>query len=81
MEKPKIIQRKPLVFTMEEGKTYAWCACGLSKKESGALCDGSHKDTSFRPHIFKFEDSKKLALCMCKHTQNPPVCDGSHETL
>ncbi|MDA9715282.1 CDGSH iron-sulfur domain-containing protein [Bacteroidota bacterium] len=22
-----------------------------------------------------------MVICMCKHTQNPPYCDGSHVNL
>jgi CDGSH-type Zn-finger protein len=26
-------------------------------------------------------EKKKVAWCMCKHTANPPFCDGSHAKL
>jgi CDGSH-type Zn-finger protein len=81
MDKPNIIAKKPVLVYLEAGQTYAWCACGISKKEGGAFCDGSHKTTEFRPHIFKIEEQKNAAVCMCKHTQNPPFCDGSHAKL
>jgi len=31
----------PKYVTVEQGKKYYWCACGLSKKQP--FCDGSHK--------------------------------------
>ena len=40
MEKPTIPQKTPYKVKVEKGKTYSWCACGLSQKQP--LCDGSH---------------------------------------
>ena len=79
MEKGKIAGRTPQIVKLEEGKTYAWCACGLSANQP--YCDGSHKGTGFKPHIFKAEESKKAAFCMCKQTGNHPFCDGAHAGL
>lgn len=81
MKNPKIIQKRPLMYEIKEGEKYAWCACGLSKKEGGAFCDGSHKTTDFLPHIFTAKETKNAAICMCKNTKNPPFCDGSHANL
>jgi len=30
---------------------------------------------------FSVDESKKVALCRCKRTHNPPFCDGSHSML
>lgn len=30
----------PIDVELKKGKSYAWCACGLSKKQP--FCDGSH---------------------------------------
>ncbi|MGY8652764.1 MAG: CDGSH iron-sulfur domain-containing protein [Verrucomicrobiia bacterium] len=30
---------------------------------------------------FKPEESGEAYLCLCKHTANPPYCDGSHARL
>ncbi|MEA5534830.1 CDGSH iron-sulfur domain-containing protein [Crocosphaera sp. XPORK-15E] len=30
---------------------------------------------------FTLEETKKVALCLCKHSQNYPFCDGSHSKL
>ncbi len=65
----------PSMQELEEGKTYAWCACGDSKNQP--FCDGSHSGTEFSPVVFKAEGGTK-ALCMCKKTGNAPFCDGSH---
>lgn len=78
MEKPVIAQKKPYVMDMEAG-TYAWCACGKSKKQP--FCDGSHKGSGFSPIIEKFEGPKKVAWCGCKQSKTPPYCDGSHTNL
>ena len=41
MEKPVSAQKSPYKVKVEKGKTYFWCACGLSLKQP--FCDGSHK--------------------------------------
>jgi CDGSH-type Zn-finger protein len=30
---------------------------------------------------FVVEAQKEVYLCMCKHTKNPPYCDGTHKGL
>lgn len=76
---PKISQCSPYEFTAEQGKKYAWCACGLSKNQP--FCDGLHSGTGFKPLVFTAEASGVVYLCGCKHTSTPPFCDGSHNTL
>ncbi len=78
MDKPHIFDCKPVVTTLEPG-SYAWCSCGLSKKQP--FCDGSHAGTAYRPKTFLVEASQNVALCNCKHTNKPPFCDGSHSKL
>lgn len=77
MDKPKRAGEFPVAVNLEEGKTYAWCACGLSKNQP--FCDGSHKITTITPKVFKAEKSGEAHLCMCKQTKNQPYCDGSHK--
>jgi CDGSH-type Zn-finger protein len=78
-EKVRVAGRKPVVVELEAGKKYAFCVCGSSQNQP--FCDGSHKGTSFKPHLFTAETSEKHWLCMCKHTGNVPYCDGTHKTL
>ncbi|WP_420575507.1 CDGSH iron-sulfur domain-containing protein [Ekhidna sp.] len=79
MEKPIIADVAPKPVKIEEGKTYAWCACG--KSDNQPFCDGSHGGTAFTPVVFKAGETKTAYLCMCKHTSNPGFCDGSHKSL
>jgi CDGSH-type Zn-finger protein len=78
MDNPQIPQKAPFVMEVEPG-TYAWCACGRSKKQP--YCDGSHVGTGFTPHIERITEKKKVAWCGCKHTQSVPFCDGSHKDI
>ncbi|XP_074624460.1 CDGSH iron-sulfur domain-containing protein 3, mitochondrial-like [Acropora palmata] len=60
-----------------EGKKYAWCKCGLSKKQP--FCDGHHKTTTIQlVHFVAEETSSEVFLCGCKQTSSPPFCDGTH---
>ena len=78
MSEPTKAGSFPEIVELEEGKTYAWCACGNSKNQP--YCDGSHRETAFSPVVFKAEGGK-TALCMCKKTNNSPFCDGTHARL
>lgn len=79
MTKAKVAQKSPYKVTVQEGKKYAWCACGLSSNQP--FCDGSHKVTEFRPVIYTALKSKDLYFCGCKQTGGAPLCDGTHNTL
>lgn len=76
-EIPHIAQKAPYPMEVEAGKTYFWCACGLSQKQP--YCDGSHKATGFTPLKFTAEATKKVWLCGCKQSARKPFCDGSHK--
>ena len=78
-EKPQIAGTSPKAVELVEGKQYAFCTCGRSQNQP--FCDGSHKVTSFTPHLFTAEKSGQAWLCMCKHTGNTPFCDGTHKKL
>lgn len=57
-----------------EGKTYHWCACGMSNKQP--FCDGSHKNGKIRPISFKLgEKVDSMFLCGCKLSSLKPFCD------
>ena len=66
----------PIKVALEAGQSYAWCACGLSKKQP--FCDGSHKGTAFSPSVFVADKTGDKYMCVCKKSANPPFCDGSH---
>ena len=76
MIKGKRVADTPIGINVLEGNSYYWCACGLSKKQP--FCDGSHKGTTFKPLLFKADQSKKVFFCTCKQTNDQPMCDGSH---
>jgi CDGSH-type Zn-finger protein len=79
MSERVIFQKKAMPFEVEAGKTYYWCACGLSAKQP--FCDGSHKDTGISPVAYKAEATGKAFFCGCKHSKSEPLCDGSHKEL
>ncbi|MFZ0421761.1 MAG: CDGSH iron-sulfur domain-containing protein [Xanthobacteraceae bacterium] len=79
MNQPTIAQKSPYAVAVEAGKTYYWCACGLSKNQP--FCDGSHKGTAFTPVAHVPAITGQAYLCGCKHTKNQPLCDGSHKAL
>ncbi|MDI9358555.1 MAG: CDGSH iron-sulfur domain-containing protein [Phycisphaerales bacterium] len=89
MEKPKVFKAEPTPVKVEEGKTYAWCTCGLSA--TNPFCNGSHKSLAkeengqvvmpFKSLKYTAEKTGEVWLCNCKQTKNPPFCDGSHKTL
>ena len=78
MTEPKIASRTPYVMDMQPGK-YAWCACGLSKKQP--FCDGSHAGTGLVPKSEILTAAGKVAWCGCKQSCTKPFCDGSHNKL
>ena len=79
MTEPTIAQKSPYPTEVEAGKSYFWCACGLSSSQP--FCDGSHKGSGFTPVQFEATESKTVYFCGCKHTAHPPFCDGSHAKL
>ena len=77
MEKPVSAQKSPYKIKVEKGKTYFWCACGLSQKQP--FCDGSHrKEGKFKSLKHFATESKEVFFCGCKMTSHQPLCDGSH---
>lgn len=68
--------KKPYAKELEAGKTYYWCACGLSKNQP--FCDGSHKETDITPIAYKAEKKEIRFFCGCKRSGKAPFCDGSH---
>jgi CDGSH iron-sulfur domain-containing protein 3 len=79
MADPVITQKSPFGVDVTLGTTYAWCACGRSKKQP--FCDGSHKGSEFSPTVWKAEKTEKKWFCGCKKTNGKPFCDGTHKSL
>jgi CDGSH-type Zn-finger protein len=79
MSEPTIAQKGPFPFSVEAGKSYFWCACGLSASQP--LCDGSHKRTDLTPVRFDATETTTVYFCGCKHTKSPVICDGTHQRL
>ncbi len=80
MKKPKISALYPAEVFLKAGTLYQWCSCGQSSKEP--FCDGdSHTGTAFEPIPYQVIKSKTVFFCLCKHTENPPICDGHHNKL
>lgn len=77
MSEEAVVARKgPFGVVVEKGKTYWWCACGLSKTQP--FCDGSHKETGFQPVMYVAEAKVMVAFCGCKRSLCRPFCDDSH---
>ena len=79
MADPVVAQKAPFGVEVEEGKSYWWCVCGLSKEQP--FCDGSHKGTGIEPSKYSAEKSGTVYFCGCKNTKDVPVCDGTHAKL
>ena len=77
--KGHVAQKAPYGVEVEAGKSYYWCACGLSKSQP--FCDGSHKGSEFAPVKYEAPEAKTVYFCGCKQTANQPLCDGAHKNL
>ena len=76
---PIIAQKSSYKVDVEKGKTYYWCACGLSTKQP--FCDGSHIKTTLSPITYEASQTKSVYFCGCKKTVKSPLCDGTHKSL
>ena len=77
---PRSAQFKPYYHELTKGRTYAWCACGLSSKQP--FCDGSHKGTGIEPvRYLAEEEGEEVLFCGCKQSREKPFCDGAHNNL
>jgi len=57
---------------------YLWCACGECEAQpfSDDPCKGGASAVPFT-----LEEETTLKVCNCKHSSNPPYCDGTHNRL
>jgi len=79
MTKGHVAGTAPIAVDVVEGKSYFWCSCGLSDNQP--FCDGSHKDTGFKPVKWAADASETKHFCTCKQTEGQPFCDGSHHAV
>jgi CDGSH-type Zn-finger protein len=79
MSTPKIAQKGPYAVEVEAGKTYYWCACGLSQNQP--FCDGAHKGSGLSSKPYTAEKGGTVYFCGCKHSGKGALCDGSHSNL
>ena len=79
MTEPVVAQKAPYAVDVEAGKSYFWCACGLSKNQP--FCDGSHQPTDITPVKYDASESTSVYFCGCKASASKPTCDGSHKNL
>jgi CDGSH-type Zn-finger protein len=77
--KGQVAGKAPIAVDVIAGRSYWWCACGLSKQQP--FCDGSHKATAMTPVEYKADANRRLFFCACKQTDKRPLCDGSHNKL
>ena len=73
------IQNQPYSVDVEAGKSYFWCACGMTKTEP--FCDGSHCGSGAMPYAYKPKEAGTVYFCGCRESKMPPLCDGSHKDL
>jgi CDGSH-type Zn-finger protein len=71
--------KSPCAVEVEAGKTYHWCACGLSRTQP--FCDGSHKGSGVTSKAYRAVKSGKVYFCGCKKTEKGVLCDGSHSRV
>ena len=76
---PKVFKKGSMRVEVQKGERYYWCSCGLSNNQP--FCDGSHKDTNFRPMEYLAEEDKTVGFCGCKYSKKSPICDGSHKSI
>jgi CDGSH-type Zn-finger protein len=77
--KAHVAQTTPYAVAVEAGKSYYWCACGLSKSQP--FCDGSHKGSDFTPVKYEAKTSSTVYFCGCKQSKNGALCDGTHKSI
>lgn len=56
---------------------------GIPGSFNSIRCDGSHKDTPFKPVRWIVPDHGQAlySICGCKHTKDAPYCDSMHNEV
>jgi CDGSH-type Zn-finger protein len=75
MRLPVSPQNGPYEVRVEEGRSYRWCSCGLSRIQP--WCDDSHAGTGFEPMEFTAPITGPFFMCGCKRSDNKPFCFGN----
>ena len=60
-------------------KQVAYCKC--TRSNNLPFCDGSHAETSIKPHVLEFDEPTTIAICRCWRSKDHPYCDGTHGRL
>ncbi len=77
---PQIARLKPYYAELQKGRSYYWCACGLSRNQP--FCDGSHQGSGIESVRYTAEEeAQEVLFCACKRTAKVPFCDGAHNNL
>ncbi len=75
MRLPVSPQNGPYEVRVDEGRSYRWCSCGLSRTQP--WCDESHAGTGFEPIEFTAPIAGSFFMCGCKRSDNKPFCFGN----
>ena len=83
---PVIATKSSFKIAVKKGKQYAWCSCGLSKKQP--FCDGLHRQYKnadntpiMKPVIFEATKDEVIKFCGCKKSKKGLFCDSTHKKL
>ena len=71
MSNAKVAGKAPQMEQLEEGKTYAWCACG--KSENQPWCNGAHAGSEFTPTVFQAEEAKNSCYVYVQAIKEPSI--------
>ena len=79
----RVYDLKPIKIKCKEGRTYMWCACGLSRNQP--FCDGTHRFTqlgaTLKPLPWTCKQTGYYWFCNCKRSAKRVFCDGTHVEL